>query len=398
MEKRWSLTTKRLVVVGGVIAVFLLASHVSRVLSPIIISLILAYILSPIASFLSTRLRISRTLAVFFIYLILIAIILTAPALLIPSLITQIEEFVETTPQLVQEIGEFIQQPLIFGDFQLDVRDIYEQISNSLQGILSSAASQAINILSNIASMLLWTVFILVSSFYLVKDQALIVKYLEGVFPPSYHPDVRKLRTRIAVTWNAFLRGQIILCLTMGAVVGITMALIGLPNAWFIGLLFGVLEFIPNLGPTIATVPTVIVAFFQGSTLLNISNGWFAVLVIIINSALQQLENNFLVPRILGQSLNLHPLVVLTAALIGAELGGILGILLAAPIIATLRVLAEYVYARLLDMPPFPEETVQELETVEPARETVEAAPVQADEQPSHIPQSVATTEGKQVE
>ena len=235
MEKRWSPTTKRLVVVGGVIAVFLLASRVSRVLSPIIISLVLAYILSPIASFLSTRLRMSRTLAVVFIYLILIAIILTAPALLIPSLITQIEEFVETAPQLVQEIGEFIQQPLIFGDFQLDVRDIYEQISSSLQGILSSAASQTINILSNIASMLLWTVFILVSSFYLVKDQALIVKYLEGVFPPSYHPDVRKLRTRIAVTWNAFLRGQIILCLTMGAVVGITMALIGLPNAWLMG-------------------------------------------------------------------------------------------------------------------------------------------------------------------
>jgi predicted PurR-regulated permease PerM len=386
MEKRWSLTTKRMVLVGSVVAFLLLATHVSRVLTPIILSFVLAYILSPIATFISTRLHMSRTLAVVLIYLVLIAITLTAPALLIPTLITQIEEFVETTPQLVQEIGEFIQQPLIFGDFQLEVRDIYDQISNSLQGILSSAASQAINILSNIASMLLWTVFVLVSSFYMVKDQALIVEYLEGIFPTPYHSDIRKLRTRIAITWNAFLRGQMILCLTMGLVVGITMALIGLPNAWFIGLLFGVFEFVPNLGPTIATVPTVIIAFFQGSTLLNISNGWFAVLVIVVNTALQQLENNFLVPRILGQSLNLHPLVVLTAALIGAELGGILGILLAAPIIATLRVIAEYVYARLLDLPPFPEETVQEPETVE------------EDEQPLLMPQPVATTESKQVE
>jgi predicted PurR-regulated permease PerM len=70
---------------------------------------------------------------------------------------------------------------------------------------------------------------------------------------------------------------------------------------------------------------------------------------------LQQLENSFLVPRIMGQSLNLHPLVVLISALIGARLAGVLGILLAAPAIATLRVLAEYTYYRLLDMPPFPD-------------------------------------------
>jgi predicted PurR-regulated permease PerM len=150
----------------------------------------------------------------------------------------------------------------------------------------------------------------------------------------------------------------------MGVVVGTTMALIGLPNAWLIGLLFGVLEFIPNLGPAVASVPTVLLALFRGSTVLNISNGWFAVVVLGVNFALQQLENNFLVPRILGQSLNLHPLVVLIAAIIGARVAGILGILLAAPVVATLRVLAEYTYYRLLDLPPFPEQQTQsDLET-----------------------------------
>jgi predicted PurR-regulated permease PerM len=236
------------------------------------------------------------------------------------------------------------------------MQDVYEQTSSSLQGILSSLANQALNILSNIASALLWTFFVLFASFYLVKDAPLIMRWVEEATPPPYRHDFRQLRMQIALAWNAFLRGQLILCLVMGLVVGTTMAFIGLPNAWLIGLLFGVLEFIPNLGPTIASVPTVLIALIKGSTVLNISNGWFAVLVIGINFLLQQLENNFLVPRIMGQSLNLHPLVVLVAAIIGARTAGVLGILLAAPVVATMRVFAEYIYYRLLDMPPFPEQ------------------------------------------
>jgi predicted PurR-regulated permease PerM len=391
MEKNWAPTTKRTVVIGSVIALFLLISRVSSILPPLIITLILAYILSPIADFFSTHLRLNRTLVVAIIYLILVASILVVPALLIPPLIEQIENFIEDIPELIQGIDEFAQQPLAFGDFVLDVQDLYEQASSSIQGILTSMATQTLNILSNIASALLWTVFILVASFYLVKDSAIILRWLDEVVPPVHRHDAHQLRLQIAASWNAFLRGQLILCVTMGLVVGTTMALIGLPNAWLIGLLFGVLEFIPNLGPTIASVPTVLIAFFEGSTVLQISNGWFAALVIVINFVLQQLENNFLVPRILGQSLNLHPLVVLIAAIIGAHLSGVLGILLAAPVLATLRVLVEYTYRRLLDMPPFPEKADERPETVE---EKV----AEEEGQLAYSMQSIAATEDKQVE
>jgi predicted PurR-regulated permease PerM len=330
-------------------------------------------------------------LVVAVIYLIVVASILVVPALLIPPLIEQIENFIEDIPELIQGIDEFAQQPLVFGDFVLDVQDLYEQASSSIQGILTSMATQTLNILSNIASALLWTVFILVASFYLVKDSAIILRWLDEVVPPVHRHDAHQLRLQIAASWNAFLRGQLILCVTMGLVVGTTMALIGLPNAWLIGLLFGVLEFIPNLGPTIASVPTVLIAFFEGSTVLQISNGWFAALVIVINFVLQQLENNFLVPRILGQSLNLHPLVVLIAAIIGAHLSGVLGILLAAPVLATLRVLVEYTYRRLLDMPPFPEKADERPETVE---EKV----AEEEGRLAYSMQSIAATEDKQVE
>jgi predicted PurR-regulated permease PerM len=355
MQQHWSTTTKRAVLVGSIIVLFLVVDRISSILPPLVITLILAYILSPIVDFLSTRLRLPRTLVVVIVYLALVATIILIPALLVPPLIAQIEGFVEDMPEIISEIGELAQEPLAFGDFTVELQDIYDQTSSTIEGFTSSLARQTINILTDLASALLWTIFVLVASFYLVKDVAIIMRWVDEAIPPAYHHDVHQLRLRIAASWNAFLRGQLILCVTMGLVVGTTMALIGLPNAWFIGLMFGVLEFIPNLGPVVATIPTVIIAFFQGSTVLNISNGWFAILVIVINFFLQQLENNFLVPRILGQSLNLHPLVVLVAAIIGAHISGVLGIMLAAPAVATLRVLAEYAYYRLLDMPPFPE-------------------------------------------
>lgn len=355
MEQAWSSATKRTVVIGAVVVLFWLINRVAAVLPPLIITLVLAYVLSPVADFCSRRLRMNRTLAVALIYLVLVALLITGPALLIPPLISQIQSFVDGLPELIQEIGAFMEQPITFGDFVLDLRDVYEQASATLEGVLSSLASQTINILSNVATALFWTFFILVASFYLVKDAEVILEWVDEVSTPAYREDVRRLRAQIADTWNAFLRGQLILCVVMGLVVGVTMAIIGLPYAWLIGVLFGVLEFVPNIGPTIASIPTVLIAFSEGSSVLHISHTWFAVLVIGVNALLQQLENNFLVPRIIGHSLNLHPVVVLVAAIIGAHLGGVLGILLAAPVTATLRVLAEYTYYRLLDLPPFPE-------------------------------------------
>jgi predicted PurR-regulated permease PerM len=398
MDKRWTLATKRMIVIGSLIAAFVLFSRISNILPPLIITLILAYILSPIADFISKYLRLNRTLGVALIYLVLVAILIVVPASLIPPLITKIRNFAAGMPELVQEIGEFIEKPLVFRDFSLDLRDIYAQTSGTIENFLSSLATQTISLLSNIASAMLWTVFILVASFYLVKDSAIIVQWLDDIVPPGYRHDARQLRLKIAATWNAFLRGQLILCITMGVVVGMTMALIGLPNAWLIGLLFGVLEFIPNLGPTIASVPTVLIALIEGSTVFDISNGWFAVLVIAANIVLQQLENNLLVPRIMGQSLNLHPLVVLIAAIIGANLAGVLGILLAAPVVATLRVLAEYVYYRLLDMPPFPETANLHPPPTKTLQETLEGKVASEDDPAALVSQPIVAVENKPLE
>jgi predicted PurR-regulated permease PerM len=396
MEKRWSSTTKRTVVVSGIIALILFIIAIRAVLPPLVITLMLAYILSPIADFVTARFRLKRILAVAMIYLVLIAVLITVPARFIPPLIDQIQNFVEDLPDLVDDAGLFIQRPVVIGDFNLDLQDLYSQASSSNQGILTTVGTQSINILTNIASAVIWMFFILVASFYLVKDSAAITRWLDEATPPAIRDDARQLRSKVSASWNAFLRGQLILMIVMGLAVGTTMALVGLPHAWLIAILFGILEVIPNVGPLIASVPAVLIAYFEGSTVLNISNEWFALLVIGINFALQQLENNYLVPRVMGQSLNLHPVVVLMAAIIGAHMAGILGILLAAPVVATIRILAEYVYRRLLDIPPFPQPERQAEPVTDPQTSGQEAA--EMDAQPVHAIQSASTAESKQAE
>jgi predicted PurR-regulated permease PerM len=119
------------------------------------------------------------------------------------------------------------------------------------------------------------------------------------------------------------------------------------------------LEVVPTIGPLIALIPAVAVAYFQGSAHLPIANGWFALLVIGLYALIQQVENNFLAPRIIGGSVKIHPLVVLVGAIGGYAIGGIVGAFLAAPVIGTLKVLGEYLYRKLteVEVPPEPPDT-----------------------------------------
>jgi hypothetical protein len=113
---------------------------------------------------------------------------------------------------------------------------------------------------------------------------------------------------------------------------------------------------VPNIGPYIAAIPAVLLALIRGSAFIPLRNFWFAVLVAGVYFVLQLVENNLLVPRILGRSLKVHPLAVMIGILAGGQLAGILGILLAAPTLATFKVLGSYVLNRLYDRDPFPKD------------------------------------------
>jgi hypothetical protein len=167
--------------------------------------------------------------------------------------------------------------------------------------------------------------------------------------------------------WDSFVRGQILLMVIIGSVVGVGAAVLGLPNALSLGLLAGFLELVPSLGPFLATIPAVLIALLQGSSHFNIDHGWFALIVLAFYVGVQSMENTFIVPRVLGDAVKVHPLVILAGVIVGAATVGVLGVFLAAPVIASLRDILGYLYRKVLNVEPFPPPSSASQEAVPPS-------------------------------
>lgn len=359
VSTQWGATTKRLVIVGLVILLVITLYLFRALLPPVAIAGVLAFLLKPIVDLLQRRAKMPRLLAVFLVFLALLVLISTIPVTVVPYLVDQIARINLDLQRLIDDLVAFLSRSFVIFGYRFNPQDLVGDVRLALQDLFRPFATQTVAILFNVASSMLWIVSILVIAFYLVKDADRLRTFLDSIAPPGHSEELQRLRGEINLVWGSFLRGQILLGLVIGLTVWIAMSAVGLPSAALMGLIAGLLEVIPSLGPVLATIPAVLVALLRGSTYLPLSPFWFAVLVLAIYITIQQVENAYIVPRIMGRRLHLHPVVVFLGVLAGGILAGALGVLLAAPIIATLRVLLKYVYAKLLDQAPFPSQKLE---------------------------------------
>ncbi len=199
----------------------------------------------------------------------------------------------------------------------------------------------------------------MVVSFYLIKDSHSLHDWFETLPPPAYRADFIRLRDEINRIWGAFFRGQLILVLVVSTIFTVVGLILGLPFALAMGVFAGILELLPSIGHAIWLITASILALTAGSTWISLPNWAFMLVVIGLHLIYQQFDLNYLIPRIIGRSLHLPPLVVILGIGAGAVLAGVLGVLLAAPTIASTRVLVRYVYANLFDLDPFPGSVVK---------------------------------------
>ncbi len=356
VSTEWSQTTKRLVVVGLVIVLLLTLYLFRAILPPFALAAVVAYILKPVADLLERRTRMPRSLAVILVFLALIFIVAMVPVTGVPYLVDQVARINLDLQQLTDDLVAFLSQPVQVLDVTFDLRELLGDVRAALQDLLQPFATQTLTLLLGVASSLLWVLSILIISFYLVKDADRLRAFLDRIAPPDQADELRYLREEISRVWSSFFRGQVVLSLIIGVVVWLAMSAVGLPMAGLMGLLAGVLEVIPTFGPILAMTPALLIAFFRGSTYLPISGFWFAVLVLVIYTTIQQIENAYLVPRIMGRRMRLHPLIIFVGVLAGGLAFGMVGVFLASPVIGTLRVVLRYTYAKLLDRDPFPRE------------------------------------------
>ncbi len=362
----WSRSTKVIVTVAALLLVLWLTYRFQSLISQIVMAAILAYVLNPLIVLIDKRTGLKRSTGILIVYLLLaIAVIGGFIALgfaayeQISSLIVQIPTLIANLTAIIEEFA-IRTEPFVLGPFSLDPGLInIDLIQDQLIGYIEPVLSQSGQLVTNVAAATLTTLgmlfFIFVISIYLAIEIPLLGQRVAGMAQlPGYRQDAERLLREFGRIWSAYLRGQVILGLVIFLVVWLGLAVLGVQNSLALGLLSGLLEFIPVLGPIIGAGAAIIVALFQPETLGGMANWQFAGVVLIFMLIVQQLENNVLVPRIVGESLELHPLIVIIGVFMGSSLAGILGAILAAPLVATLKLLGIYAWRKMFDQPPFP--------------------------------------------
>jgi len=343
-----------------VVLAALLLYRLRQLLAPVILAFLLAYILYPLVRRLEVRIRSSRGIAVGLVYLVILLLLggtTTGIGIAASQLLAGLGEFLERISQ--QQLPEFVDGLMALqfqiGPLVIDLSSV-EGLANSLTSAIAPLVSQTGTLLSDVAgataSFVGNALIVLVISFYVLLYFERIRDWLIAAAPAPYQADARALLGSTGVIWQAFLRGQLILGLVVGVAMGLTMTILGVRFALGIGLLAGVLEFIPIFGALVTATIAVLVALFQGSNSLGLTPLGFALVVAGASILIQQIENNVLVPRIIGHSLDLNPLVVVLALLAAGSLAGVVGLLLAAPAVATLKLIFSYLYWKTVGVQP----------------------------------------------
>ncbi len=363
----WSSQTKLAVSLVILALLVYLLYRFQIVIPPFILAVVLAYILTPVVNFTATRFRLPFILSILLIYLVLIVLLALLPLVFISPLVRQLSELNVDIQQLLEGADALIANQIFLpGGFLIDGAAVVEQLARALQTILEPFFSTTLGFLLDVISSLVWIIFILVVSFYLIKDGPALRVWFENKLPPDYREDILRLRDEINQIWSAFFRGQLLLALVV-ALIFITIGFVlGLPFALAMGVFAGLLEFIPSLGHGIWLITGSLLALLLGSTWMKIPNWVFAIIIVGLHVIFQQFDLNYLIPRIIGRSVRLPPLVVILGIFTGASLAGVLGIVFAAPTIASARILARYILAYLFDLEPFPEEVAPPLPPPDP--------------------------------
>lgn len=320
-----NISFKSLWKIVAVIAIIGFLWAVRDVIAIIFFAIIISSAMAPAVNKLE-NFRIPRAISALGLYLIVFGLIGVALSVVLPPL----------ARELFSLLGNLRDNPILLGgSFTID------QLIAGGQAILKNVLTQAgqgsgsvfagfSSVLGGLASV----VFTLVISFYLTIEDEGIKGLINSILPEAHRPKAISLMDRTQKTLGRWLKGQLVLGIIVGALVFLGLYILGNKYALSLGVLAGILELIPYLGPLLAAVPGVLIAFSfsQDLFITALTLGWYVIV--------QQFENHAIVPLVIGKAVNLDPILVLLAVLIGGKIGGFAGIVLAVPIAA---LLAEFI-------------------------------------------------------
>lgn len=327
---------------GALIFIGILAFlyRVRTVLTPFLFAILIAYILYPLVVLVEKR-GASRNVAILVVYGFFGVFLGVVFWLALPNLIRELEEIARKLPDQAMQLEELGQGAVVyFRRIQLPttIRDaigiILERIQLAVEGLAGRFMQLMMGAFANIISLIISPVL----AFYFLRDhQAMRERTLKYV-PAKYRGDAQNILREINVALNGFFRGQLLVCLFVGLFIYGGLLVLGIPYALFIGLLAGLFDIIPYFGPVLGFLPAAALALAKSPLTVL----WVLLLFVAAN----QIENGIISPKIIGDRVGLHPLVVIFAVLVGGNLMGILGMLMAIPVAAIIRVILEYLFIR----------------------------------------------------
>ncbi|MEY2516819.1 MAG: hypothetical protein QOJ89_4177 [bacterium] len=341
----------------GVLALYALAHAAGTVLLLFIVAAVVALILNPLVS-LVERARLPRTLAVIAVYAVFFTVLPVAGFVLSGPVSDQATSFANDVPQLVDDTSSTLDDVQNFFDdkgINVQIKGQSESALASLQDRVVAGSGEIVAITGELLRRLIelsfYVILVFVLSIYMLIYAPEIGRLVRKVMPPGDGTPQDDYPTRIQRAVSGYVRGQLLFSLTMGASAGGALWIFGaigiFPDgrtyAFAFGLFFGLMELIPYVGPLLGALPPVIVALVQDP----LTAVWVALLFL----ALQQLEGHVVAPNIFGRSLRLNPLLVILALLLGGELYGFVGALVALPIAAVLRETVVYLGGHLVFEP-----------------------------------------------
>jgi predicted PurR-regulated permease PerM len=360
---RWSNTTKRAVVALLAIAALYIVYRAGDIVRPFVWAGILAYVLLPVVALLERRLSMPRTAAAGVVFLGLVAAIIGGSRLLVPLAVDQVRELQRTLPTLVANAQNTFAETAD----QVGLENLDELIVSfaGVTDVTQMVARGAVPFIVGLGHFLLELLVFLIATFFLLRDAPRLFQWFRRILPASQRNELIPLFAQVNTLLGRYVRGQLFLIGVMSTVTFIGLSILQVPFALLLGLMTGVLEVIPIVGPITAGAIACLVALGHPAP-WGISQIWYVAIVATMYTVLRHSEDYFVIPLVIGRIVKLHPAVVIFSLLSGGALYGLLGVLVAVPVAATLRLVLIYVGAKLRDEDPFPQ-LEQELDVLHPA-------------------------------
>jgi len=336
MNKKYSDWLKIVVVVAGLY----LASKMTAIYLPVLLAVVLTFILNPAVDFLA-RIRprpdwssFPRGLAVLLTMLLFALVVVVLLSLIFTPFVLEFNRFITNLPSIAERIQR------LSGVLQQHTNELAlpRNIQSVLDMLLSSSASYAVglgqrimDILLGVATQVVALVVVPVLTFYFLKDWRILRESCIDAMPPAARDKSRIIVHEMAAAMSSYLHGQAKVSIIIGLLVFSGMYFLGVDYPLVLGLLATLTETIPIIGPIIGATPAILLAYLAAPGL--------AAKVVLFYLAIHQIENHIVVPKIMGNTIDLHPVTVIIALLVGGQLFGVVGMIVAVPAVALLKVL-----------------------------------------------------------